>query len=91
MGSNITLRSGQYAGKTVEWLEENDRGYLAWIKENRPEMLKEIKPKASVQPKVTIMSDEPKSPIQPNKNFYNEGPDKLSLPYLKKSKEDLGF
>jgi hypothetical protein len=37
------------------------------------------------------MSDEPKSPIQPNKNFYNEGPDKLSLPYLKKSKEDLGF
>jgi len=91
MDSNITLRSGKYAGKTVKWLEENDRGYLNWVKENRPEMLKAVKPKPAPQPKVTTTKTEIKSAIQPNKNFYNEGPDKISLPYLKKSEDEFGF
>lgn len=91
MDSSTILRTGKHAGKTIGWVEENDRGYLLWVKENRPEMLKAVKPKPAPQPKVTIITDEHKSAIQPNKNFYNEGPDKISLPYLKKTEEDLGF
>lgn len=91
MDSSITLRTGKYAGKTIGWVEENDRGYLLWVKENRPEMLKEIKKQTpKPQPKIIEISEEHLSAMKPNMNFWNEGPDKLSLPYLNKIKEEFG-
>lgn len=86
MDGNHTLRSGKYSGKTVDWLRDNDPMYLLWVEENRPEMLKEFKAKPAakrIEPTVVSLP----SALQPNLNFYNEPPDPISLPYLKKIKE----
>ena len=39
MDNSITLRSGKYAGKTIEWLKRNDPQYLEWVTLNQPKML----------------------------------------------------
>jgi len=66
----MVLRSGKYKGKTLEWVEEFDSNYLDWIKENRPEMLKE-KPKPKIV-KEDELPDSPISALKPNLNFDNE-------------------
>lgn len=89
MDSKFVLRSGKHAGKTVGWLQDNEPSYLVWIEENRPEMLREksaAKPKAAPKPNITQLDENSKS-LQPNYNFYNEGPDPMSLPYLRKMAE----
>lgn len=40
MNSFFKLQSGKHIGKTIGWLEDNEPSYLAWIIENRSEMLK---------------------------------------------------
>lgn len=87
MANNLTFRTGKYAGKTLEWVEENAPAYLEWVRENRPEMLKVPK-----QPKITEIKTNRGEPVeitvvsalQPNMNFWNEGPDEQSLKYKKK-------
>lgn len=93
MDPNFTLRTGKWAGKTISWLEKNQAGYLAWVKLERPEMLKgsvvkevKAKPISEVKP---MLDTAPVTSMVPNMNFWNEGPDLMSLPYLKKMKEDL--
>jgi hypothetical protein len=58
------------------------------MEENRPEMLKgsEVK-KTPPKKEVSIREIQTKSMV-PNLNFYNEGPDDISLPYLKKMREN---
>lgn len=89
MNDGFILRSGKYAGKTVNHVRDIDNWYLVWVEENRPEMLKEIKPKIAKPSKSTEMvSVSTKSTaMSPNLNFYNEGPSELSKPYLNKMKE----
>jgi hypothetical protein len=47
--SNI-LRSGKYKGKKWTDVQTYDKGYIEWVRENRPEMLKPLK-KNSFKPK----------------------------------------
>lgn len=80
---NFIFRSGKHKDKSYLWVEENDPSYITWILENRPEMLgKKTKPKV-----VVTKLEDYKSVLQPNQNFLNEGPDPLSVPYLKKIAE----
>ena len=40
---NYILRSGKYKGKKWTDVQTYDKGYIRWIRENRPEMLKPLK------------------------------------------------
>lgn len=42
----MILRTGKYKGKTIREVLKLDMNYIVWVKENRPEMLNERKPKA---------------------------------------------
>lgn len=75
------FRTGQYTGKTVAWVQDNDPDYLKWAIRDRPDMIVPNKP---VKPTVTELKS---GSLQPNLNFYNEGPDPISLPYLRKIAE----
>jgi len=88
MNDKFVLRYGKYAGKTIGWLKENQSGYLSWVKENQPNMLKgsEDKPKAEVEKELKFR-DKPVTSLEPNMDFWDEGPDPMSLPYLKKMQE----
>ena len=90
MNENFIFRSGKYAGKTIAWVKENQPSYLAWVQENQPNMLKgsEEQPKP-IEKKEVKFRDGPIAVIQPNTDFLNEGPDPISLPYLKKMGENL--
>jgi hypothetical protein len=95
MDKDFVLRTGKYSGKTIGWLKDNDYRYFIWIQENRPEMLKssnkeinnDTKPKKELK-----FRDHAFSSIQPNMDFWNEGPDEMCKPYLEKQKNhgDLG-
>lgn len=77
MDDNFVLRSGKHAGKTIGWLKQNNSSYLAWVKENQPNMLK---PLVKVEPKKIVENGMIRDgKIQPNLNFDNEGP----VPILK--------
>ena len=41
----MVLRSGKYKGQRWTDVQQFDPGYIRWIRENRPEMLKFSKPK----------------------------------------------
>lgn len=85
MDKNLILRSGKYAGNTIEWLYRNDLNYLNWITENRPNMLKERK---APEPKKEVkFRDAPVPSMTPNMEFDSEGPDEHSKEYLKKMSE----
>lgn len=86
MDGNFILRTGKHAGKTIEWLRDNEPMYLVWIEENRPEMLKEVKAKPVV--KMNKMESNPNTMV-PNMNFWNEGPDLQSVIYKNKQKEQV--
>lgn len=40
------LRSGKYKGKKWTDVQTYNKGYIDWVRENRPEMLKPLKKKA---------------------------------------------
>ena len=40
----MRFRSGKYAGMSVTHVQQIAPGYIAWVKQNRPEMLRERKP-----------------------------------------------
>lgn len=42
----MILRSGKYKGQRWTDVQQTDPGYIRWIRENRPEMLKFSQPKA---------------------------------------------
>lgn len=85
MNPQFQIRTGKNAGKTIEWLQQNDPSYLRWIKENRPEMLKGSELKT--EQKKVIVSEISKAVLNPNMNFWNEGPHDMSKPYLKKQQD----
>lgn len=70
MDDSFTLRSGKYAGKTIEWLKRNDPQYLEWVTLNQPKMLVGSKP--AEKPKIEMSDEESISAIKPNLNFDNE-------------------
>ena len=70
MDDLFILRSGKYAGKTLEWLRRNDPQYLEWITLNQPRMLQG--PKQPVKLKTEIPDEETVSVMKPNLNFDNE-------------------
>ena len=80
MDLTYKFKSGKYVGKTVAWVLEHEPTYIDWVKRERPQMLK-IK-----ETTVKKLEDTLKG-IAPNYNFYNEGPDPISMPYLKKMAE----
>jgi len=92
MNNEFVLRSGKHAGKTIGWLLNNQPSYLAWVQENRPEMLKGSDKKEEPKPlpkKEVNFRDEPIKTITPNMNFFNEGPADICKPYLDSMKKGL--
>lgn len=79
---DFKFRSGKYQGMTYEWVSEKNPSYLAWVKENQPNMLKE---------RVTTkknLKEVPSGKLTPNPNFENEGPAWYCLPYLEKMSKE---
>ena len=90
MDKNFIFKYGKHTGKTYAWVEEHYPSYLVWVRENAPNLLKEPKPKVEPKPvekKELTFRDEKLPSMEPNLNFYNEGPDENSKPYLKKMEE----
>lgn len=50
----MILRSGKYKGQSWTDVQQFDPGYIRWIRENRPEMLKFSQPK----PKQVVEAEE---------------------------------
>lgn len=84
MDAKFVFKFGKYAGKTYEWVEENAASYLEWARVNAPNLLKEPKPKVVKPVQLTTVDCPPQKTMQPNLNFWNEGPDEKSKPYLEK-------
>ncbi|HUS51779.1 MAG TPA: hypothetical protein VMZ91_16545 [Candidatus Paceibacterota bacterium] len=74
----MIFRTGKHAGKTLEEVQLIEPGYIAWIKENRPEMLKERKQpkKPEASPKEVSEESEKKYILPENTDFLNQGPEK---------------
>ena len=51
----MVFRSGKYQGYTIEEVTQIAPWYIRWVKENRPEMLRERTPKKKV---VQVVEDE---------------------------------
>ena len=69
----MKFRSGKYAGLTVEHVREIAPWYIKWVRENRPEMLRDSnKPKPYKKPVYVDPPDIPKAgAIKPNYDFGN--------------------
>ena len=76
----MKFRSGKYAGLTVEHVKKIAPWYIQWVRENRPEMLKE---RAPSKPKPQFKS----KAIKPNYEFAAEKP----APYLASPEEAFGM
>jgi hypothetical protein len=85
MKDSFKIRSGKYKGKTLGWVKENDLRYLMWVRENRPEMLKEMpKPKPKVTNKETPPANTKVGGMTRNETFYDECIDESSVPHMLK-------
>jgi len=79
------FRSGKHEGKTIEEVERIDPGYLEWIRENKPQMLKPtIKrfvppvvhaPAKRIEPPEESESGNGRLPE--NTDFLNQGPHEM--------------
>lgn len=81
---DFKFRTGKYQGMTYKWVCDNHPKYIEWIKENRPEMLKD---------KITKTINIKETPkefgkLEVNENFCNEGPEWHCIPYLEKLKKE---
>tara|TARA_R110000737_G_scaffold115154_1_gene148051 strand:- start:193 stop:423 length:231 start_codon:yes stop_codon:yes gene_type:complete len=56
----MKFRTGKYAGLTVDHVKKIAPWYIQWVRENRPEMLKEraVKPKVT-KPNYDFLPDKP--------------------------------
>ena len=88
MNLDLVMRSGKHTGKTLRWVQENDLGYLTWVEANRPEMLKEFKQAPKQENSKLKFRDKPITAINPNMDFWEQGPATNSIPYLQKMKKD---
>ena len=86
MNPDFVFKYGKHAGKTYKWVEEHHPSYIEWALENAPNLLKPPHPKP-IEKKELKFRDKPPQSMEPNYNFYNEGPDEISKPYLKKMEE----
>jgi len=68
----MKFRSGKYAGYTVEQVKIIAPWYINWVRVNRPEMLRERVIKKAPKPDPIVKL----SPLTPNYNFVNEGPER---------------
>lgn len=80
---NFIFKFGKHSGRTYAWVEENDPTYIDWARKNAPRLLEQPKPKTEPKTNIVMIEDKPNG-LQPNHNFYNEGPDPISTPYLEK-------
>jgi hypothetical protein len=87
MNKNYILTGGKHKGRTIAWIEENDMSYLNWVKQNAAGLIKGANTPPPVVKRVLEDKDVPKSAIQPNLNFFNEGPVEISKPYILNKKE----
>jgi hypothetical protein len=60
----MILRSGKYKGHSWVDVQQFDPGYIRWIRENRPEMLKFSQPKVK-----KVVETEEDEYINPYKNL----------------------
>jgi len=60
----MILRSGKYKGQSWTDVQQFDPGYIRWIRENRPEMLKFSQPKVK-----KVVETEEDEYINPYKNL----------------------
>lgn len=77
MDDNFVFKGGKYSGKTYGLVKKINPSYIDWVTINAPGLLKEkkkVEPKAA-PPRIEPpeKSEVPKSAIQPNHNFFNEG------------------
>lgn len=70
----MRFRTGKYAGMTIEHVRKIAPWYIQWVRENRPEMLKERTQKKSKEPSKRIEPPEydSKYKMQPNLDFASE-------------------
>lgn len=72
----MELRSGKYKGYEIEDVWEIDPGYMRWVQENRPEMLRSHgTPKKPVPQKAPQMSEEDVEMFNWNKNIRPATPE----------------
>jgi len=53
----MILRSGKYKGQSWTDVQQFDPGYIRWIRENRPEMLKSHTPKPKENPESSELDE----------------------------------
>jgi hypothetical protein len=67
----MRFRTGKYAGMTLEHVRKIAPWYIQWVSENRPEMLRDRKPKQPPK-RIEPPEDDGKFRIQPNLDFESE-------------------
>jgi len=72
VSDDFVFSSGMYKGRTYGEIKKKYPGYIQWCKENAPQMFtSQAKPKSErIEPTV----DQNPKGLQPNYNFWNEGP-----------------
>ena len=69
----MKFRTGKYAGLTVEYVKKIAPWYIQWVRENRPEMLRESRQPQPKPYKKPVYVDPPDIPrpgaMQPNYDF----------------------
>jgi hypothetical protein len=70
----MRFRTGKYAGMTLEHVRKIAPWYIQWVRENRPEMLKDRSPSRPKAPpkRIEPPEDDGKYKIQPNLDFESE-------------------
>jgi hypothetical protein len=70
----MRFRTGKYAGMTLEHVKKIAPWYIQWVRENRPEMLRDRTPSKHKPPTERIEPPEVdgKYRIQPNLDFGSE-------------------
>ena len=88
----MRFRTGKYAGLTIEHVKKIAPWYIQWVRENRPEMLREYRqtqPKPYKKPVYVDPPDIPKAgAIQPN---YDFGLEEKPSPYIASLEEAFGM
>jgi len=68
----MIFRSGKYQGYTIEEVTQMAPWYIRWVKENRPEMLRERTPRKKTTTKVTEDEEVTRTPKVKHLASWNE-------------------